>query len=129
MHYTLWVAQQGARVCVCQTLGLEAEEQLLESLNKMEGALQNCFESQGLVYFSRGGGPEEKRRGLFRGGTKKKPCNDGGEQSSVLIWGSGDVAHWLDSLQMGEYRDIFLRNDIQGPELLYLERRDLKVTT
>ncbi|KFV85539.1 Diacylglycerol kinase delta, partial [Struthio camelus australis] len=41
-------------------------------------------------------------------------------------WGSEEVAAWLESLGLGEYRDIFVRHDIQGSELILLERRDLK---
>ena len=47
--------------------------------------------------------------------------------SSVLTWGTSEVALWLESVQMGEYKDSFISHDIQGPELLHLERRDLKV--
>ncbi|XP_010144030.1 PREDICTED: diacylglycerol kinase eta-like, partial [Buceros rhinoceros silvestris] len=42
-------------------------------------------------------------------------------------WGSEEVAAWLEALGLGEYRDIFVRHDIQGSELILLERRDLKV--
>nr|XP_009930572.1 PREDICTED: diacylglycerol kinase delta-like [Opisthocomus hoazin] len=41
-------------------------------------------------------------------------------------WGSEEVAAWLEGLGLGEYRDIFVRHDIQGSELILLERRDLK---
>ncbi|NXW05322.1 DGKD kinase, partial [Fregetta grallaria] len=41
-------------------------------------------------------------------------------------WGSEEVAVWLETLGLGEYRDIFVRHDIQGSELILLERRDLK---
>lgn len=37
------------------------------------------------------------------------------------------MAAWLEALGLGEYRDIFIRHDIQGSELILLERRDLKV--
>lgn len=49
--------------------------------------------------------------------------------SSLLAdkWGSEEVAAWLEALGLGEYRDIFVRHDIQGSELILLERRDLKV--
>ncbi|XP_009876702.1 PREDICTED: diacylglycerol kinase delta-like, partial [Apaloderma vittatum] len=42
-------------------------------------------------------------------------------------WGSEEVTAWLEALGLGEYRDIFVRHDIQGSELILLERRDLKV--
>ncbi|GFS76247.1 diacylglycerol kinase eta [Trichonephila clavipes] len=45
---------------------------------------------------------------------------------SVLTWRTSEVALWLESIQMGEYKDNFITHDIQGPELLHLERRDLK---
>ncbi|NXE82748.1 DGKD kinase, partial [Cochlearius cochlearius] len=44
----------------------------------------------------------------------------------VVSWGSEEVAAWLEALGLGEYRDIFVRHDIQGSELILLERRDLK---
>ncbi|XP_046456787.1 diacylglycerol kinase delta-like isoform X5 [Daphnia pulex] len=45
---------------------------------------------------------------------------------NVHLWGNGEVAVWLESLQLDEYRDDFIRHDIRGSELLTLERRDLK---
>ncbi|NXD27445.1 DGKD kinase, partial [Spelaeornis formosus] len=44
----------------------------------------------------------------------------------VSSWSSEEVAAWLETLGLGEYRDIFVRHDIQGSELILLERRDLK---
>ncbi|XP_045028801.1 diacylglycerol kinase delta isoform X4 [Daphnia magna] len=45
---------------------------------------------------------------------------------NVHLWGNSEVAVWLESLQLEEYRDDFIRHDIRGSELLTLERRDLK---
>ena len=47
-------------------------------------------------------------------------------QLSIYQWGINEVASWLCSLQLEEYREDFSRHDIRGPELLTLERRDLK---
>lgn len=47
-------------------------------------------------------------------------------QISIYQWGNEEVASWLESIQLDEYRDDFIRHDIRGPELLTLERRDLK---
>lgn len=47
----------------------------------------------------------------------------------VERWGTEEVGIWLEQLSLGEYRDTFIRHDIQGSELLHLERRDLKVST
>lgn len=41
-------------------------------------------------------------------------------------WGSEEVAAWLEALDLGEYKEVFMRHDIQGCELILLERRDLK---
>ncbi|KAG8586111.1 hypothetical protein GDO81_005254 [Engystomops pustulosus] len=45
----------------------------------------------------------------------------------VQKWGTDEVAAWLDLLNLGEYKEIFIRHDIRGSELVHLERRDLKV--
>ena len=45
---------------------------------------------------------------------------------SIDQWGNEEVAAWLESLHLAEYRDDFISHDIRGPELLTLERRDLK---
>lgn len=47
-------------------------------------------------------------------------------QVSVHLWGNDEVAAWLESLHLEEYREDFIKHDIRGPELLTLERRDLK---
>lgn len=44
----------------------------------------------------------------------------------VSSWSAEQVASWLAEIQMREYQEHFLRHDIRGPELLSLERRDLK---
>ncbi|XP_003790393.1 diacylglycerol kinase eta isoform X1 [Otolemur garnettii] len=44
----------------------------------------------------------------------------------VQKWGTEEVAAWLDLLNLGEYKDIFIHHDIRGAELLHLKRRDLK---
>ncbi|XP_068918570.1 diacylglycerol kinase kappa [Petaurus breviceps papuanus] len=54
-------------------------------------------------------------------GKKSKP-----HKVSVDRWGPEEVASWLDALGLGEYKDIFTRHEIQGSELILLEKRDLK---
>ncbi|XP_051535240.1 diacylglycerol kinase delta-like isoform X2 [Myxocyprinus asiaticus] len=44
----------------------------------------------------------------------------------VYMWGVDEVAVWLEMLCLSEYKEIFIRHDVRGPELLQLERRDLK---
>uniref|UniRef100_A0A670YNT8 Diacylglycerol kinase n=1 Tax=Pseudonaja textilis TaxID=8673 RepID=A0A670YNT8_PSETE len=45
----------------------------------------------------------------------------------VDSWGPEEVAAWLEALDLGEYKELFVRHDIQGSELILLERRDLKL--
>uniref|UniRef100_A0AAV2LUB1 SAM domain-containing protein n=1 Tax=Knipowitschia caucasica TaxID=637954 RepID=A0AAV2LUB1_KNICA len=43
----------------------------------------------------------------------------------VELWSKGDVADWLDSLNLGEHRDAFLDNEIEGAHLPSLQKEDL----
>lgn len=45
---------------------------------------------------------------------------------NVNNWTLDEVSRWLDTLQFGEYKEIFIRHDIRGEELLKLEGSDLK---
>ncbi|XP_010901660.1 diacylglycerol kinase delta isoform X1 [Esox lucius] len=44
----------------------------------------------------------------------------------VYQWGTEEVAAWLEVICLTEYKEIFIRHDVRGAELLHLERRDLK---
>ncbi|XP_063679363.1 SH3 and multiple ankyrin repeat domains protein 3-like isoform X3 [Bolinopsis microptera] len=44
----------------------------------------------------------------------------------VEDWEAADVAEWLCGLGLGEYKSIFMENDIKGPNLLDLTKGDLK---
>ncbi|XP_050419920.1 diacylglycerol kinase eta isoform X2 [Adelges cooleyi] len=44
----------------------------------------------------------------------------------VTNWSTVEVGIWLESMQLGEYTELFVNNDIRGKELLSLSRRDLK---
>jgi hypothetical protein len=35
------------------------------------------------------------------------------------------VAQWLDTIQMSQYKDLFLKNDVTGEDLLELVESDL----
>ncbi|XP_056307412.1 SH3 and multiple ankyrin repeat domains protein 2b [Danio aesculapii] len=43
----------------------------------------------------------------------------------VLLWSKQDVADWLESLNLGEHRDAFMDNDIEGSHLPNLQKEDL----
>uniref|UniRef100_A0A8C4MDB7 Diacylglycerol kinase n=1 Tax=Equus asinus asinus TaxID=83772 RepID=A0A8C4MDB7_EQUAS len=57
---------------------------------------------------------------------KEKAQKQKTSSQPVQKWGTEEVAAWLDLLNLGEYKEIFIRHDIRGAELLHLERRDLK---
>uniref|UniRef100_A0A5F5PPP4 Diacylglycerol kinase n=1 Tax=Equus caballus TaxID=9796 RepID=A0A5F5PPP4_HORSE len=76
---------------------------------------------------------KRSRSGKFRLVTKfKKEKNSRNREARSLLgapvhlWGTEEVAAWLEHLSLCEYKDIFTRHDIRGSELLHLERRDLK---
>ena len=43
----------------------------------------------------------------------------------VELWSKGDVADWLDSLNLAEHRHAFLDNEIEGAHLASLRKEDL----
>lgn len=43
-------------------------------------------------------------------------------------WGTHEVALWLESINMAEYKTAFLRHDIRGTEIRNLDRRDLRAS-
>lgn len=45
----------------------------------------------------------------------------------IKFWGVEEVGNWLESLGLSEYKEQFAKHDVRGPELLNLERSDLKV--
>lgn len=47
-------------------------------------------------------------------------------REAVSNWSVNEVVTWLETMQLAEYVDSFLKNDIRGKELLTLGRRDLK---
>uniref|UniRef100_A0A8C0IEA9 Diacylglycerol kinase n=1 Tax=Bubo bubo TaxID=30461 RepID=A0A8C0IEA9_BUBBB len=53
-------------------------------------------------------------------------CTPAFPSLTVHLWGTEEVAAWLEHLSLCEYKDIFIRHDVRGSELLHLERRDLK---
>lgn len=65
----------------------------------------------------------------FRNRDQTPPSRGNGGSSSreaVTNWGVNEVIVWLEAIQLSEYIDTFIKNDIRGKELLTLARRDLK---
>jgi diacylglycerol kinase (ATP) len=53
-------------------------------------------------------------------------ANRSSSREAVSNWGVNEVITWLEAMQLSEYIDSFIKNDIRGKELLTLARRDLK---
>lgn len=91
--------------------------------------MEPCDEENQMLDYSK-----RSRSGKFRLVTKfKKEKNNKNKETHssvglpVHLWGTEEVAAWLEHLSLCEYKDIFIRHDVRGSELLHLERRDLKV--
>ncbi|KAL0615098.1 Diacylglycerol kinase eta, partial [Plecturocebus cupreus] len=115
------------------------EERVSNALHSVEVELQKLTEIPWLYYILHPNEDEEppmdctkrnNRSTVFRIVPKFKKEKLQKQKTSsqpVQKWGTEEVAAWLDLLNLGEYKDIFIRHDIRGAELLHLERRDLKV--
>ncbi|XP_057656579.1 diacylglycerol kinase eta [Diorhabda carinulata] len=81
-----------------------------------------------LVYLQAVQNQEHKRKGHFwlkfrnKGSGSLHYC----QKNEVASWGTQEVATWLETLQLAEYVESFVKNDVRGRELLTLARRDLK---
>uniref|UniRef100_A0A8C5VHX7 Diacylglycerol kinase n=1 Tax=Microcebus murinus TaxID=30608 RepID=A0A8C5VHX7_MICMU len=116
------------------------EERVSNALHSVEVELQKLTEIPWLYYILHPNEDEEppmdctkrnNRSTVFRIVPKFKKEKVQKQKTSsqpVQKWGTEEVAAWLDLLNLGEYKDTFIRHDIRGAELLHLERRDLKNT-
>ncbi|XP_031343848.1 diacylglycerol kinase eta isoform X1 [Photinus pyralis] len=117
----------------------DLENKLSMSLANMEMELRKCFMYESttgsMVYLQviQEDHGERKRKGLFWLKFRTRGVGSFGQQQSscktardVASWGTQEVATWLETLQLSEYIDSFVKNDIRGRELLGLARRDLK---
>ncbi|XP_063914004.1 diacylglycerol kinase eta isoform X3 [Zophobas morio] len=116
----------------------DLENKLSASLANTELELRKCVmydrPEGSLVYLQpvQGDQSEHKRKGLFWLKFRAKGASSVQQQANkksgreVNSWGTQEVATWLETLQLSEYIDSFVKNDIRGRELLTLARRDLK---
>ncbi|XP_036687468.1 diacylglycerol kinase eta isoform X1 [Balaenoptera musculus] len=114
------------------------EERVSNALHSVEVELQKLTEIPWLYYILHPNEDEEppmdctkrnSRSTVFRivpKFKKEKVQKQKTSSQAVQKWGTEEVAAWLDLLNLGEYKEIFIRHDIRGAELLHLERRDLK---
>ncbi|XP_058886277.1 diacylglycerol kinase eta-like isoform X3 [Acipenser ruthenus] len=119
-------------------LELPHEELLSSALQSVEMELRKLAEIPWLYHVLQPNDEEEhsmeygkrnSRSTMFRivpKFKKEKTQRHKANPQSVQRWGTDEVAAWLDLLSLGEYKEIFIRHDIRGSELLHLERRDLK---
>uniref|UniRef100_A0A8D1GC62 Diacylglycerol kinase n=1 Tax=Sus scrofa TaxID=9823 RepID=A0A8D1GC62_PIG len=98
------------------------EERVSNALHSVEVELQKLTEIPWLYYILHPNEDEVCKIHLFLYQYKLR----GFCSLVVQKWGTEEVAAWLDLLNLGEYKEIFIRHDIRGAELLHLERRDLK---
>lgn len=66
------------------------------------------------------------RKGQFWQKLKANISSSKRSNQDISNWSTVEVGIWLESVQLGEYTEVFANNDIRGKELLNLSRRDLK---
>ncbi|XP_037809708.1 diacylglycerol kinase eta isoform X6 [Lucilia sericata] len=121
----------------------DLESKLSAALANMEMELkkcsvQKCVDGKLRAYFNvlapnEEGDGRRKSRAFW---TRLRSGSTAGQQQfkppltntreAVSNWSVNEVITWLETMQLSEYVDSFLRNDIRGKELLTLGRRDLK---
>ncbi|CAI2350648.1 unnamed protein product [Caenorhabditis sp. 36 PRJEB53466] len=69
---------------------------------------------------TRYGAKDRQKRGLARKSQDRRS-----ETKEIPYWTSDEVCAWLSSIGMSEYGSTFRKNDIQGSELMHLERSDI----
>ncbi|XP_043215694.1 diacylglycerol kinase eta-like isoform X2 [Amphibalanus amphitrite] len=120
------------------------EEQLVTAMSQLEAELRHAQSVHGAVQFTAATDPAEpgaeKQRRQSRGGLFRRRLRREGRPpaapspgppppagaAAVAAWTTEEVVAWLESIALPEYRNSFIRHDVRGPELLSLERRDLK---
>ena len=55
----------------------------------------------------------------------KPSVPDSLSEKSYTEWTAEDVGFWLDFIKMGQYKETFVENDIQGTHLPELSKDDL----
>ncbi|CAG5053743.1 unnamed protein product [Parnassius apollo] len=89
--------------------------------------LAHCDTRDGLAYLH---ADEVPKRGAGRWLRGRRSVSEGSSTSftaaQVRNWGVKEVQTWLESMQLGEYSEVFAKHDVTGRELLSLARRDLR---
>jgi len=95
-----------------------------QEMEKKSRPVKHTLSSGGGLFRFKFRRPESRPRSSH-GSSLSEGCGAQPNSSlNVQQWGNEDVAGWLDSLQLGAYRDDFISHDIRGHELLTLKRRE-----
>ncbi|XP_076435509.1 diacylglycerol kinase delta-like isoform X2 [Babylonia areolata] len=108
------------------------EDKLSSAVLSLELELRKAAEIAGLTHIAHSmdepTSSEPTKRGKTSGAGRFKAGLGRlkGKAFDIRSWTTDEVGAWLESLSLGEYRTNFISHEIQGAELLSLERRDLK---
>ncbi|KAM3912361.1 diacylglycerol kinase eta-like isoform 1-T1 [Leptodactylus fuscus] len=119
-----WESPQEEEGLLCAVNGVSQDLQKLSDIHWMAHIIKSTVEENSDV----SGKGSLKLRIISKPRKEKEKCHKQKSNSSLTVdkWGTEEVAAWLEVLGLGEYKEIFIRHDIQGSELVLLERRDLK---
>ncbi|KAG1674774.1 Diacylglycerol kinase eta [Nymphon striatum] len=98
---------------------------LSTSLSLLDLCLKKTYEVNNLIHFQVLY-EDLQAKSLSRTVTSPMSSSISSSSSNVQNWNTEEVAHWLETINMEDYQDNFVKHDIRGSELLNLERRDLK---
>ncbi|XP_067037295.1 diacylglycerol kinase delta-like isoform X1 [Acropora muricata] len=114
----------------------ETERNLWSAISTVRSLINKTIEAYALTNLSeeeveRQGSNKAKGKfklGFLRSSKKPEMTKVGSAPSGRMIqfWGVEEVGNWLESLGLSEYKELFAKHDIRGPELLALDRPDLK---
>ncbi|CAK1600303.1 unnamed protein product [Parnassius mnemosyne] len=95
---------------------------------RVRAQLARCDTRDGLAYLHADDPPSYRGAGRWLRG--RRSVSEGSSTSftaaQVRNWGVKEVQSWLESMQLGEYSEVFAKHDVTGRELLSLARRDLR---
>ncbi|XP_071980761.1 diacylglycerol kinase eta-like isoform X3 [Engystomops pustulosus] len=119
-----WETPQEEEGLLCAINGLSQDLHKLSDIHWITHIIKSAVEENSDVSVK----GSLKLRIISKPKKEKEKCQKQKSNSSLTVdkWGTEEVAAWLEVLGLGEYKEIFIRHDIQGSELVLLERRDLK---
>ncbi|XP_068687349.1 diacylglycerol kinase delta-like isoform X1 [Montipora foliosa] len=129
LHYVLPQLEPPVQV-------FETERSLWSAISTIKPLISKTIEAYALTNLTeeeieRHGSSKGKGKfklGFLRSSKKPEMTKVGSAPSGRMIkfWGVEEIGNWLESLGLAEYKELFAKHDIRGPELLALDRPDLK---